>query len=1106
MGKIRFYKGISNEIENYKGNGNLETLLKDFIPNLNIEKCILLKGGYKVDKDYIVKDEDIIFVKEIPHSTAVIGGLAIASALVGLGATVYSITETKKAQKQMEEAQRKADQEKKKSDTMGKGTEQLPFLSGAKNQSALGRNIPYIMGNQYVVPYKLGGGYYSIGGPNGEKQYWNCHFVVGYNNIDLEKINVGNATIVQGPNGKIAEGKHNCTGIYNDSENTVDVCYGTTVSSHYNEGQWLDYKVTSNLYGDKLPHDQNDTTQWQQGIIKEVNKDSFRVQICIEFNGLRKWVASETVTETYYVKCQTLAEVIQYGGQYKPMTREVQREVNDWRGKSVSFTVYGTTNLNEETPTWQELGTITTPEKNIGSTYRIARFFDLRDLGNIRDKDIALKIVRTTPKEKEGESQEEAYLSYINCYHYNPNFTSSYAETPVIETEWRQKTTRIAVKLLANESIKDELDEINVMAFAKAKTFIAESNSPTNDVSKTRNDICDFTNNSYSYGMVIQTQNQKTYYIKVRGEGNTKNVYFNGNFSQEGENNSSQFLNDYSDGSFYSFGILEQANGFVKVTNEMQIVEQKANADGWELTLKDYNNAIFETGTIPDYKSNLTIKKGGSGSNNNWVTLKDVMDTKADVLRRVGNVIYGSESELPLPFTSIKATAERDGITVQAFMENVGELTLFETPVRAIFEISKDNGTTWDSLDSEGFTAYYKFNRTEDGYLEKDDFNSWLLRARSVNVNGKENPSNTSANVDVSNYLSWEINFSAKINGSGRTCYIDFTSLNEHYGRLEYEVRIKRLQSNYTAPDNTEVEVLEDLGVWPVNDDLSAIYTDENSYKKTEWDSEKRYLNGFSQTLPLVGQNYVINGVETPCPSVTNYLYQIRAMLFDNDRLVHSSDILDKYFSAKPTSAKDITDNAITTNKLAPNCVTYDKIHANVLSAEQIATYGMKTDEAYIGTISGDEEKPNNYWNLANGEFRIGNDIDLEETGSAQAQYFHFKNGNIAMKIANFIMTSLSSIIKGLFKIQTSTGTDFMTVDPGTAKKVTIDGDITTTGIVQINNNTDVDGTTSHGALIIGSKTGPHVSIDNNEIMAKKYVLSVHNCYSTRCKRENNCV
>lgn len=192
MGVLNIYKGLSEEYKTIKGNASVKQLAHDLIPELDLSQCIIVNAGEQITSDYVLTDNDIVFVRVIPGST---GTVALVCAIVGLvcsavavGAAVYSAVEQQKAQKEMEKAQKQAK-------TLAEKITQLPFLKGANNRIALGYNIPFIMGSVYNVPYKLVSGYYTISGTNGANQFWNSTFICGYNNAIIQDVSVGTKVV-----------------------------------------------------------------------------------------------------------------------------------------------------------------------------------------------------------------------------------------------------------------------------------------------------------------------------------------------------------------------------------------------------------------------------------------------------------------------------------------------------------------------------------------------------------------------------------------------------------------------------------------------------------------------------------------------------------------------------------------------------------------------------------------------------------------------------------------------------------------------------------------------------------------------------------------------
>lgn len=805
MGTINIYKGIGKDYKTFRTNGTLRDALNAFVPELNTEHCIFLKGGETVTPDYQIKDDDIIFIRETPGAVAC-AVIAIVCAAVALGFAIYGAVEQQKAQEEAEKAERE-------SKALSESPESLPFLKGAKNKNALGYNIPFVMGSMYTAPYKITSGYYSIGGTNGDTQYWNIALVVGYKNCVINNLSIG-SRLIAGYNTSVEVPR------LDGSKETVFYMKPNTSASstsdqfYYHSGMYyakgnkiqivdkagdmtvLQNKITSTSYGDEIPHKYGDTTEYLEGLTKDLEQNTYRADICIMFNGLRRYD-------------------------------------DGWKSKNVDIKIQWRDNSGNS-PEWHDAQTISTGAINANKTVRFQTSI-IFSAAQCFGKDISVRLIRETPEE-EKNSQETCYLCYINCWQYDAvksTATNLVPATP-IEDPWNERTLRIGLTVLCNDSTKDTLDEINCMTYGTARiwngtkwtvaryptrnpaawileiltteihphskyrddeidleslgalyeycekeqffcdgivtadskksellnkilaecfatmyrntdgqwTFAIEQKQETPvallneqsiksvSVSKTFartsyaqkvtyterstwnintlyinennevnaaaiyrsgktisetalnyitnatqamkyarranarkklqpreitvnvghegdyyplyskillqmkqlkiglsggvihsikiedgklaqlkvSDLCDFTDTTKQYGLIVQAQNgteTKILYLKVTGSGKTRILDIVNPAATD-------VLPEY--GNIYSFGVLDSSGEFTSVTNPMTIYGAKQNTTGWELTLKDYNEELFNYGAIPEYKTNLTSKKESNTS------------------------------------------------------------------------------------------------------------------------------------------------------------------------------------------------------------------------------------------------------------------------------------------------------------------------------------------------------------------------------------------------------------------------------------------------------------------------------------------------------------
>ena len=440
MGTLYIYKGLSEESRTIKGNASINELTHELYPDLDLSKCIILNAGQEVKPDYVLQDDDVVFVRIIPGSVTVCAIISLACAAVALGASVYSAVRQYQTQQDLEKAQRQ-------SKALSEQVTQLPFLKGANNKTALGYNIPYIMGSMYDVPYKLVSGYYTISGENGADQLWNILLVAGFNNALIQDVSIG-TKVVKNPNSTIEiPGQSEAFSYLADSKSSP---YSfETDCAFYNEADLLDIKYSDEVViaglNEKVSCTNfSDELDYNNAVVKQADTNTYKFDVCIMFNGLRVY--------------------------------------NDgWQSKSVSVKV----EWSNDGTTWVDAGNIVTGEVNSRKTVRFVKTVTLTAAQCV-GKDIQIRLTRLTELE-ESNSQETCYLCYINYWQYNPtkSTTSEIYTCSPLEQPWRGRTTRLALRIVANESTQDTLDEININAYGKARIW--NNGAWTSDKYPTRN-------------------------------------------------------------------------------------------------------------------------------------------------------------------------------------------------------------------------------------------------------------------------------------------------------------------------------------------------------------------------------------------------------------------------------------------------------------------------------------------------------------------------------------------------------------------------------------------------------------------------------------------
>lgn len=138
---------------------------------------------------------------------------------------------------------------------------------------------------------------------------------------------------------------------------------------------------------------------------------------------------------------------------------------------------------------------------------------------------------------------------------------------------------------------------------------------------------------SKSYGIVVNCISEsgiRPVCLKVEGSGRTSGLYVLTELCA-----SADFIPERNN--VLSFGELDSDGEFSKVTSEFLISSIKRNEKGFTLELVDYSEAMYETGTIPEYKSNITPRKSSSVMQipSESVSMSDVQEQISTIVERI---------------------------------------------------------------------------------------------------------------------------------------------------------------------------------------------------------------------------------------------------------------------------------------------------------------------------------------------------------------------------------------------------------------------------------------------------------------------------------------
>ena len=451
MAVIHYYDGI-NKKTTYTFNGRL----RDHIKNIDWGNSIILRGGFRLNADYEVQPDDIIYIRKTPGAATaaiIIGVTAIVAGGVALGVSIYN---NKKTMAAMEKASKAA---KAAAEQINK----LPYVRGTRNQAATGQTFPYAIGKSLMTPYRLCPPHYTIAGVDGSEQYYNAVLEVAFNNILINKIKMGE-TVIKDFTGTAEPQNGQYTfdsGVYYDERNLIEIRQtGAFTDNAFNK------KIVLTELNEEIPHrhatkDATENAQieaeWKKGIVQELPNNAQSVEVIALFDGLRQYKDGW--------KNQTITLSPQWTNVNNPTE-------NDWVDFTNGFNQNGTYSNTFTRNTKKQMRFIATQEFTAAQAY---------------EKNIKIRVRRTTPK-SDGSANDTVYLMAVQttCYDAKKSSANALVTADVIEPDKRDKCCRIGVRIAANNNTSGLLDAISVIETACARTWDgsawSETKTPTRNL------------------------------------------------------------------------------------------------------------------------------------------------------------------------------------------------------------------------------------------------------------------------------------------------------------------------------------------------------------------------------------------------------------------------------------------------------------------------------------------------------------------------------------------------------------------------------------------------------------------------------------------------
>lgn len=538
-------------------------------------------------------------------------------------------------------------------------------------------------------------------------------------------------------------------------------------------------------------------------------------------------------------------------------------------------------------------------------------------------------------------------------------------------------------------------------------------------------------------------------------------------------------------GDIVSYGESESA-----VTEDFIVRSVQPSGKGYALSLTEYDERIFETGEIPDYESPLSLNGDirrvnlpesvpeytadelsaavhSAASPYVHIVYCDDPETGANYSTTETRAYVGTYSDTePEAAATFEETDGKPGMKWVKFLDNEAAAReaanvvthgLHFTSVHKIRDMALSLEEILARIDSDAQEAAAGISVSENEILLKvADMEQGLY---SVIQMTKDNI--LAAVADTDKKLSGMIGIqagavSALVEGGGASGQMSMS--------LELPVMIDKSTFAKMAAASSEAEAsavyapLEGTDFYAVKGDAGA------EAVKALWEKAVK-ANLIASQVRIDADQVNIAGMTVftsdKVSSVASEAKSEAVSAAANDAAARQNAIAEKlgYAQSRDASAWD---NLVKAAEAGNTVIKGGHINTTLISAKSIDVDGS----GFFQKVHSYDTPDNNFWDLSTGEFRIGNDISLEDpvTGLPKkvgngATYIHFKpeSSRFTLALTKFVLSSIASIIKGVFKVNADSedgiGDDFLTVNPDNtefsgvpAETVLVKGDIAVHG------------------------------------------------------------
>ncbi len=430
--------------------------IRDALPRLDISNSVILVNGFRCDGNRILGKDDVCDIRILPEGGGgnPFGGwnfidtimTVFTGGLWAVGSLITAACCGKTWGKLLWDPQLEVGNVSSQSMEQ---TQQVPYISGAQNQSLQGKPIPFIMGRHLLNPYYCGNSYTQLAGEDGDEQYMYMLFMLGYSKLKVSDIKIGDQVLARNP---------------------------------------------GNILNGYIPVDNNDMLMYQAEIeVDQTGKDLalypqtvYEEQLQIELLNTNRDRVFKNEPKRFSGRNPMRVEV----EIYMPTLMAYDDEGNK-KSASVSVSVMYRWSTLDGSTEWQPFAAFNgnngysngkstiTRSKAKNMRFVASKSFAYSDIPRL-DGDlypsakIEIKVARESANPTDNKVQSQVYLSGIRTWSYDYEASKArrmlVPEKPVSQ-ELMDVTARMAIKIKASEDLSGQIKSINCVLQSYARTW-----------------------------------------------------------------------------------------------------------------------------------------------------------------------------------------------------------------------------------------------------------------------------------------------------------------------------------------------------------------------------------------------------------------------------------------------------------------------------------------------------------------------------------------------------------------------------------------------------------------------------------------------------------